>query len=132
MSKEGSTESIDIVQDLLDREKRLQERERLLLENEAELDKYQKILEEREQGLNVWEKEFDREDLDQQWEQLEEDQDKANQTEFGMRSLALDEKEKKLRLKKQQMKNLQQSIQAQRDDHNNHSHFGSCCYCGSE
>lgn len=130
MSKEGSITSIDMEQDLLEREKRLHERERLLLENEAELDRCQKILEEREKGLNVWEKEFDREDLDLEWEQIEEDQAKANQTEIGLRSLALDEKEKKLRLKKQQMKNLVASIQAQRDDHNNDSHFSSCWKCG--
>lgn len=130
MTQNSSSMPIDMEQDLLEREKRILEREQLLLESEAELDRCQKILEEREQGLIVWEKEFDREDLDLEWEQIEEDQDKVNQTEIGLRSLALDEKEKKIRLKKQQMKNLVASIQAHRDDHNNDSHFRSCWKCG--
>ena len=130
MTKEASTIPKEMEQDLSEREKMILEREQRLLESEAELDKSQKILEEREQGLIVWEKEFDRGDLDLEWEQIEEDQEKANQTEIGLRSLALDEKEKKLRLKKQQMKNLVASIQARRDDHNNDSHFRSCLNCG--
>jgi hypothetical protein len=130
MTQNSSSMPIDMEQDLLEREKRLLEREQLLLESEAELDRCQKILEEKEQGLIVWEKEFDRGDLDLEWEQIEKAQEEANQTEIGLRSLALDEKEKKIRLKKQQMKNLAASIQARRDDHNNDSHFGSCWKCG--
>jgi hypothetical protein len=125
MTQETST----IHQDLLERERRLVERERLLLEREAELDASQKLLDEKEQELNVRESVFDRKDLDLEWEQHEEATAKFNETELGMRILVLEEKENKLKMKKQELKNWGAQIQKSLDNHNSSSHFGSCPYC---
>ena len=122
MTQETSTIAMDIHQDLL-------ERERLLLEREAELDASQKMLDEKEQELNVRESVFDRKDLDLEWEQHEEATAKFNETELGMRILVLEEKENKLKMKKQELKNWGAQIQKSQDNHNSSSHFGSCPYC---
>lgn len=122
MTQESSTMPKDMDQDLL-------EREQLLLEREAELDATQKILDQKEQELIVRESAFDRKELDLDWEQHEEETDKFNETELGMRILALEEKEKKLKMKKQELKNWGLRIQACRDNHNRSSCFGSCVYC---
>jgi len=129
MSKESSTITKDMAQDLLEIEKKLLERERLLSENEAELDASQKVLDEKEQELIVREAVFDRKELDLDWEQHEEATAKFNETELGMRILALEEKENKLKMKKQELKNWGSRIQKSRDNHNSSSHFGSCPYC---
>jgi hypothetical protein len=129
MSKESSTITKDMAQDLLEIEKKLLERERLLSENEAELDASQKVLDEKEQELIVREAVFDRKELDLDWERHEEATAKFNETELGMRILALEEKEKKLKMKKQELKNWSSRIQACRDNYNSRNHFGSCPYC---
>jgi hypothetical protein len=129
MTQETSTIPNDLENDLIERERRLVERERLLSENEAELDASQKILDEKEQELNVRESVFDRKDLDLEWEQHEEATDKFNETELGRRILALEEKENKLKMKKQELKNWSSRIQKSRDNHNSSNHFGSCPYC---
>jgi len=129
MTQETSTISMDIHQDLLERERLLLERERLLLEREAELDASQKILDEKEQELTVRESVFDRKDLDLEWEQHEEATAEFNETELGMRILCLEEKENELKMKKQELKNWSARIQKSRDNHNSSSHFGSCPYC---
>jgi hypothetical protein len=129
MSKESSTIPKDMEQDLLEREKRLHERERLLSENEAELDASQKVLDEKDQELTARESVFDRKELDLEWDQLKEATAKFNETELGMRILALEENEKKLKMKKQELKNWSLRIQACRDNYNSRNHFGSCPYC---
>lgn len=122
MTQESSTMPHDMDQDLL-------ERELLLLEREAELDATQKMLDQKEQELIVRESAFDRKDLDLEWEQLEDEITKFNQTELGMRVIALEEEEKKLKMKKQELQNWNARIQACRDNHNRSSHFGPCGHC---
>ena len=122
MTQESSTMPKDMDQDLL-------EREQLLLESEAELDATQKMLDQKEQELIVRESVFDRKELDLDWEQHEEETDKFNQTELGMRILALEEEEKKLKMKKQELQNWNARIQSCRDNHNRSSHFGACGHC---
>lgn len=132
MTEESSTIPNEMEQDLLEREKKLLEREQLLLERETELDASQKVLDEKEQELIVRESAFDRKELDLDWEQHEEETAKFNETELGKRILALEEKEKKLKLKKQELKNWGLRIQACRDNHNSSSCFGACVYCQDE
>ena len=75
-------------------------KERLLSERE-------KALDEREKKLVVRENSFDRQNLDQEWGQLVDEQAEFYKTGPGLTSLAIAEKKQKLHLKKQQLKRLQ-------------------------
>lgn len=79
------------------------ERERVLAEQDKALDEKENILNEREKWLVIRENVFDRGDLDQEWEDVKNARKALYQTELGQRSLALDEKEKQLKMKKQQL-----------------------------
>ena len=74
----------------------IEERERALAEQE-------KALDEREKCLIIRGNAFDRGTLDQEWEDVENAQEAFYQTEVGQRILALDEKEAKLKMKKEQL-----------------------------
>jgi hypothetical protein len=82
----------------------IEERERVLAEQEKALDEKERALNEREKDLISREKVFDRGNLDQEWEDVKNAREALYQTEVGQRSLALDEREEKLKMKKQQLK----------------------------
>ena len=82
----------------------IEERERVLAEQEKALDEREKALNEREKWLVIRGNAFDRGTLDQEWEDVENAQEAFYQTEVGQRILALDEKEAKLKMKKEQLK----------------------------
>ena len=81
----------------------IEERERVLAEQEKALYEKERALNEREKDIVSREKVFDRGDLDQEWEDIENAREALYQTELGQRSLALDEREDKLKMKKQQL-----------------------------
>jgi hypothetical protein len=81
----------------------IEERERVLAEQEKALDEKEKALDEREKCLIIRGNAFDRGTLDQEWEDVENEQEAFYQTEVGQRILALDEKEAKLKMKKEQL-----------------------------
>ena len=81
----------------------IEERERVLAEQEKALDEKEKALNEREKGIVIRANAFDRGNLDQEWEDVENAQEAFYQTEKGQRILALDEREEQLKTKKQQL-----------------------------
>ena len=72
-------------------------------ERECVLAEQEKALDEREKGLVIRGNAFDRGTLDQEWEDVKNAREAFYQTEVGQRILTLDEKEAKLKMKKQQL-----------------------------
>jgi hypothetical protein len=81
----------------------IEEMERVLAEQEKALDEKEKALDERDKWLVIRGNAFDRGDLDQEWKDVKNARKAFYQTEVGQRILALDEKEAKLKMKKEQL-----------------------------
>jgi hypothetical protein len=109
----------------------LEERERILAEKE-------KALDEREKEVARRENSFDRQNLDQEWAELVDEQANFYKTGPGLTCLDIAEKKERLASKKQQLKRLQVHLKAWERDlrmgivYPCYTPTFRCKYCGTD
>ena len=109
----------------------LEERERILADRT-------KALDEREKAVARRENSFDRANLDQEWGELVDEQAKFYKTGPGLTCLAITEKKRELRWKKQQLNQIQRNLKAWERDlrlgivYPCYSNPYTCKYCGTD
>ena len=97
-----------------------------------------KALDEREKAVARRENSFDRANLDQEWAELVDEQAKFYKTGPGLTCLAITEKKRELRWKKQQLNQIQRNLKAWERDlrlgivYPCYSNPYTCKYCGTD
>ena len=116
-------------QDISEREKRLFEREQLLIERKAKQEAFRISLDERERSVMFDENGFAGANLEQDWGRLVDEESKLNKNK-RLSSWEIDEREQKLQNKKQKLKQLAGHMQAHQNDIDRGIYYPSCRYCG--
>jgi hypothetical protein len=122
-------DSSSIQHDLTERERRIVEREQLLIERKAKQEAFRILLNEREKSVSFDENGFASANLEQDWDRLWEAESKLNRNK-NLSSCELDEREHKLEKKKQKLKQLTGHLQAHQKDIDRGIYYPSCRHCG--
>ena len=122
-------DSSSIQNDLTERERRIVEREQLLIERKAKQEAFRILLNEREKSVSFDENGFASQNLEQDWDTLWEAKTKLNRNK-DLSSWELDEREHKLEKKKQKLKQLAGHLQAHQKDIDRGIYYPSCRHCG--
>ena len=115
--------------DITEREKRIVEREQLLIDRQANQEAFRISLNEREKSLIFDENGFAGANLEQEWDRIVDEQVKQNQNK-RLSSSELDEREQKLEEKKQKLKQLSGHLQAHQNAIDRGMFYPSCRHCG--
>jgi hypothetical protein len=121
--------SSSIQNDLTERERRIVEREQLLLERKAKQEAFQILLNERERSVSFDENGFASANLEQDWDRLVDEEAKLSRNK-NLSSWEIDERERKLEKKKQKLKQLEGHLQAHQKDIDRGIYYPSCRHCG--
>ncbi len=122
-------DSSSIQNDLTEREKRIVEREQLLIERKAKQEAFRILLNEREKSVSFDENGFASQNLEQDWDTLWEAEIKLSRNK-NLSSWELDEREHKLEQKKQKIKQLAGHLHAHQKDIDRGIYYPSCRHCG--
>ena len=129
MADESSSIQNSNKQDISEREKRLLEREQLLIERKAKQEAFRISLNERERCVKFDENGFAGANLEQDWERLWDAQTILNRNK-RLTSCELDERELKLEIKKQKLKRLAGLMQANQNNIDRGIYYPNCRHCG--
>ena len=129
MANESSSIQNSNKQDISEREKKLLEREQLLIERKAKQEAFQISLNEREKSVMFDENGFAGANLEQDWQILWDAQTILNRNK-RLSSLELDERELKLEIKKQKLKRLSGLMQANQNNIDRGIYYPNCRHCG--
>lgn len=129
MANESSSIQNSNKQDISEREKKLLEREQLLIERKAKQEAFQISLNEREKSVMFDENGFAGANLEQDWQILWDAQTILNRNK-RLSSLELDERELKLEIKKQKLKRLSGLMQANQNNIDKGIYYPNCRHCG--
>jgi len=122
-------DSSSIQNDITEREKRIVEREQLLIDRQAKQEAFGILLNERERSVSFDENGFASANLEQDWDSLWEAKTKLNRNK-DLSSWELDEREQKLEQKKQKLKQLAGHLQAHQNEIDRGIYYPSCRHCG--
>jgi hypothetical protein len=129
MADESSSIQNSYKQDIIEREKRLFEREQLLIERKAKQEAFQISLNERERSVMFDENGFAGANLEQDWERLWDAQTILNRNK-RLTSCELDERELKLEIKKQKLKRSAGLMHANQNNIDRGIYYPNCRHCG--
>lgn len=129
MANESSSIQNSNKQDISEREKKLLEREQLLIERKAKQEAFQISLNEREKSVMFDENGFAGANLEQDWQILWDAQTILNRNK-RLSSCELDERELKFEIKKQKLKRLSGLMQANQNNIDRGIYYPNCRHCG--
>ena len=129
MANESSSIQNSNKQDISEREKKLLEREQLLIERKAKQEAFQISLNEREKSVMFDENGFAGANLEQDWQILWDAQTILNRNK-RLSSCELDEREMKFEIKKQKLKRLSGLMQVNQNNIDRGIYYPNCRHCG--
>ena len=129
MANDSSSIQNSNKQDISEREKRLIERQQLLIDRKAKQEAFRILLNEREKSVMFDENGFASANLEQDWDRLVDEEIKLNKNK-NLLNWELDEREQKLEEKKQKLKQLAGHLQAHQNEIDRGIYYPSCRHCG--